>query len=107
MDFLDPNKKRSNKIKLYAGYILIAIAISMGATVLLFANAGYRLDGNGNITQNGLLFVNSHPSGADVYVEGINSKKKYNDKTDTKFDLLEGRYKVTLKKLVTALGNVN
>ncbi len=98
MDFLDPNKKRSNKIKLYAGYILIAIAISMGATVLLFANAGYRLDGNGNITQNGLLFVNSHPSGADVYVEGINSKKKYNDKTDTKFDLLEGRYKVTLKK---------
>lgn len=98
MDFLDPNKKRSNKIKLYLGYVLIAIAISMGATVLLFANAGYRLDGEGNVTQNGLLFVNSRPSGADVYVEGVYSKQKKNAKTDTKFDLREGRYRVTLQK---------
>lgn len=98
MDFLDPKKKRSNKIKLYLGYILIAIAITMGVTVLLFANAGYRLDRNGDVTQNGLLFVSSHPSGADSYIEGIYSKKKYHNKTNTKFDLREGRYKVTLKK---------
>ncbi len=98
MDFLDPNKKRSNKIKLYLGYALIAIAISMGATVLLFANAGYRLDGEGNVTQNGLLFVSSHPSGADAYIESIYSKKKIHDKTDTKFDLTEGRYRITLQK---------
>lgn len=98
MDFLDPNKKRSNKIKLYLGYVLVAIAITMGATVLLFANAGYRVDGDGNVTQNGLLFVDSHPSGANVYIEGIYNKYKDQDKTNTKFDLAEGRYRVTLQK---------
>lgn len=98
MEFLDPNKKRSNKIKLMLGYVLVAIAVAMAVTVLLFFNAGYHVDGKGNVTQNGLLFVGSHPSGADVYIEGINNKKKYNDKTDTKFDLREDRYRVTLKK---------
>lgn len=98
MDFLDPNKKRSNKIKLYLGYFLIAIAISMGVLILLFINAGYRLDGDGNVTQNGLLFVDSRPSGANVYVEGIYSKYKDDDQTNTKFDLREGRYRVTIQK---------
>lgn len=96
MDFLDPNKKRSNKIKLYVGYILVAIAISMSALVLLFANSGYRLDTEGNVTQNGLLFVNSHPDGATAYIEGIYNKYKTQGKTDTKFDLREGRYRVTI-----------
>ena len=96
MDFLDPNKKRSNKIKLYVGYILVAIAISMSALVLLFANSGYRLDTEGNVTQNGLLFVNSHPDGATAYIEGIYNKYKTQGKTATKFDLREGRYRVTI-----------
>lgn len=96
MDFLDPNKKRSNKIKLYVGYILVAIAISMSALVLLFANSGYRLDNEGNVTQNGLLFVSSHPDGAMAYIEGIYNKYKTQAKTDTKFDLREGRYRVTI-----------
>ena len=98
MDFLDPNKKRSNKIKLYIGYLLVAIAISLGALVLLFANAGYRVDGSGNITQNGLVFVNSHPGGANIYIEGLHNKYKTQGKTDTKFELREGSYKVTLQK---------
>jgi len=98
MDFLDPNKKRSNKIKLYVGYLLVAIAISMAALVLLFANAGYRLDKDGKITQNSLLFVASHPSGAQAYIEGLYSKYKTQGKTDTKFDLQEGRYRVTIQK---------
>lgn len=98
MDFLDPKKKRSNKVKLYVGYLLVAIAISMAVAILLFANEGYRLDGRGNITQNSLLFVNSHPSGANVYIEGLHNKYKTQGKTDTKFDLREGAYRVTLEK---------
>lgn len=98
MDFLDPNKKRKNKIKLYVGYVLIAIAIFIALVVLLFVNRGYRLDTKGNVLQNGLLFVNSHPSGADAYIEGVHNKLKLNNKTDTKFELREGRYKVTIQK---------
>ncbi len=83
---------------LLVGYLLIAIAISMAVLVLLFTNAGYRLDKEGNITRNSLLFVNSHPSGAQVYVEGLHNKLKTQNKTDTKFDLREGRYKITIAK---------
>lgn len=98
MDFLDPNKKRSNKIRLYVGYLLIAIAISMSALVLLFINAGYRLDKEGKVTRNSLLFVASNPSGAQAYIEGLYSKHKTQGKTDTKFNLQEGRYRVTIQK---------
>lgn len=98
MDFLDPNKKRSNKIKLYTGYVLVAVAISLAALILLFVNAGYRLDGKGNVTQNGLLFVNSRPDGADTYIEGVHGKYKAFGKTNTKFEIPEARYRVTIKK---------
>ena len=98
MDFLDPNKKRKHKVKLYTGYFLVAFAVLIGVVILLFANQGYRLDLKGNVLQNGLLFVNSHPSGADAYVEGLHNKLKANNKTDTKFELREGSYKVTIKK---------
>lgn len=97
MDFLDPNKKRSNIIKLYLGYVLMAIAIGMGATVLLFAIFGYGYN-DGKLVQNGLVFISSQPDASDVYIEGITKDFKDNDKTNTKFTLNEGRYKATLIK---------
>lgn len=98
MDFLDPNKKKSNRIKLYLGYFLIAIAISLGALVLLFANAGYRVDTYGNVSQNGMVFINSHPSNANIYVENTQNNFKTQAKTDTRLELREGVYKITLQK---------
>lgn len=98
MDFLDPNKKRSNKVKLYIGYVLIAIVIVLGGTVLLFANAGYRVDTLGNVSQNGMVFINSHPSGANIFIEGVHNKYKTQAKTDARIELREGNYKVTLQK---------
>lgn len=95
MDFLDPNKKRANLIKLYVGYVLVAIAIAMGAFVLLFAIFGYGFN-DGKVVQNGLVFFSSQPDGADVYIEGLTKDFKDNDKTNTKFTLNEGRYKATI-----------
>lgn len=98
MDFLDPNKKKSNRFKLYAGYFLVAIAISLGALVLLFANYGYRMDKSGNISQNGLVFFSSQPSGAQLYIEGLFSKYKTQAQTNTRMELKEGRYRATIVK---------
>lgn len=97
MDFLDPNKKRTNKIKLYVGYVLMAIAIAMGALVLLFAIFGYGFN-DGKVVQNGLVFFSSQPDGADVFIEGLTKEFKDNDQTNTKFTLNEGRYRATIIK---------
>ncbi len=98
MDFLDPNKKKFNRIKLYLGYFLIAIAISLGALVLLFANAGYRVDTFGNVSQNGMLFISSHPSGANIYIDSLLNNFKTQSKTDARLELREGSYKVKIQK---------
>lgn len=97
MDFLDPNKKRANKIKLYVGYVLIAIAIAMGALVLLFTIFGYGFN-DGKVVQNGLVFFSSQPDGADVFIDGLTKEYKDNDQTNTKFTLNEGRYRATIIK---------
>lgn len=97
MDFLDPNKKRSNLAKLYIGYVLMAIAIAMGALILLFAIFGYGFN-SGQVIQNGLVFISSQPDAADVYIEGLTKDFKDNDQTNTKFTLNEGSYKATLVK---------
>ncbi len=98
MDFLDPNKKRRNRIKLYTGYGLMAILIGIATSILLLAASGYGLDGSGKVIQNGLVFVNSRPGAAAIYVEGIHNKFKQQAQTDTRLVLKEGRYKLTLVK---------
>jgi len=97
MDFLDPNKKRSNIIKLYVGYVLVAIAISMGALILLFAIFGYGFN-SGQVVQNGLVFFSSQPENADVFIENTRTGFKDQAQTNTKFTLNEGPYKATITK---------
>jgi hypothetical protein len=97
MDFLDPNKKRINKFKLFFGYFLVAIAISMGALVLLFAVSGYGFD-HGEVYKKGLVFFDSRPPSANVVVRRIDSKDEQIAKTDTRMELKEGRYKVEISK---------
>lgn len=98
MDFLDPNKKRSNKIKLFVGYALIAIVIGISSLILFFYSSGYGVDGSGNVIQNGLVFMSSRPDGAQISVEGVYSGYKQQAQTNTRMILKEGRYKVTLQK---------
>lgn len=98
MDFLDPNKKRSNKIKLFLGYALMAVAISIGTVILLFAASGYSVDRSGNVVQNGLVFMSSRPDGAQIYLEGVYNGFKQQAQTNNRMIVKEGRYKVTLQK---------
>ncbi len=94
MDFLDPKKKRSHRKRLFIGYILVAIAVAMGTLVLLFSSYGYWIDSKtGDIIQNGTVFVDSRPSGSDVYLNGV----QQGNKTSTRLVLPGGRqYSVKL-----------
>lgn len=94
MDFLDPAKKRSHRTRLFIGYGLMTVLIGLGAAILLFQTYGYDYDRRtGTVFQNGLIFASSHPVSAEVFINDVPHK----DRTDTRFSVPEGKYKITLK----------
>lgn len=94
MDFLDPNKRRAHRIRLFIGYGLMAIALGIATTILVYAASGYGVNRKtGQIIQNGMLFVDSHPDAAKVYV---NQQEK--GETSARYILEAGEYSLALKK---------
>lgn len=95
MDFLDPAKKKAHRIRLYTGYFLIAVAIMIATTVLVFISYGFDWDRKtGAVIQNGLVFLDAHPESADIYINGSLHKSR----TDTRIELPAGQYTVELKR---------
>lgn len=94
MDFLDPRKKRSHRIRLFIGYGLIAIGITIVTMFLVYATTGYGFDYSRRaIVQNGLVFVSSHPESSTIYIDG-----QERGGTDGRYVLEEGRYTLELKR---------
>jgi hypothetical protein len=91
MDFLDPAKERRNRLFLFVGYALIALAIGIATLVLLYASYGYSVDREGQISQHGLVFVSSQPNGATITVDGKNLGR-----TNTKLELDAGDHDLTV-----------
>lgn len=95
MDFLDPRKRRIHTVRLMIGYFLVAIAIGLGALILVYGAYGYGINTKtGDIVQNGLLFVDSQPGGADISLNG----QSQGSKTAARLILPAGSYKLTIKK---------
>jgi WD40 repeat protein len=95
VDFLDPRKTRLRKIQLMVGYVLVGIAILLGTVILVYGAYGYGVNTkNGDVVQNGLLFVDSKPGGSDIYLNG----KPINSSTSARLVLPSGNYDLTLKK---------
>ncbi len=94
MDFLDPKKQRNYKIRLIVGYGLITIAVLLTVTVLLYQAYGFGLDKNGNIIQNGLVFVSSTPSGAQISI----NNSRYKSNTNVRIPLPSGQYTIKLQR---------
>ncbi len=92
MDFLDPNKKRAHKIKLYIGYGLMTVAISLGAVILLYAAFGYGVDRQGNVFQNGLVFLASTPDAAEVKIASVDGQRSQTAVTSDRLLLPAGKY---------------
>lgn len=94
MDFLDPKKKRAHAVRLFIGYCLITIAILLATTLLLFAAMGYGINrSTGEVTQNGLVFVDAHPEAANIKINGQDKGQ-----TDGRFVFEAGRYSLDLSR---------
>jgi PEGA domain len=94
MEFLSPNEKRKKTIQLFVGYGLMAILIALAALILIFVAEGYGYDPNKGVSQSGLVFFNSTPTGANIYF----NNQLQGSQTNTKFSLLNGTYKVSVNK---------
>lgn len=94
MDFFDPQKQKRHNLRLSIGYVVIGTVLLLATTVLLHLANGYGLDRQGRVIQNGLVFVSTHPSGADVYL----NDKRHKDRTNTRLNVPAGQYVLELKR---------
>lgn len=93
MDFLDPKKERVNRIKLLLGYCLVALAIGIATLILLYQSYGYNLQ-QGQVLQNGLVFVSSQPAGAAIYLNG----ERYKSNTNTRVTVPANSYTLRISQ---------
>lgn len=93
MDFLDPKKQKTHLIRLIIGYILVATALVLTAIILLYQAYGFGIK-NGEVIQNGLVFVSTRPRPADVYINGKRNEKT----TNTRLLIQAGQYTFKLER---------
>jgi hypothetical protein len=94
MDFLDPEKHRRHMLTIAVGYVFIALAVGMATLVLLYYAYGFSFGKNGQVIQNGLMFVASTPNPANVYLNGKINKAQ----TNSRIILEEGEYDMQFKR---------
>jgi hypothetical protein len=94
MDYLDTNKELRERIILFIGYVLIALAIVIATLLLVYQAYGFGFNKNGAVIQNGLVFLSSQPNPARIYVNNtLNSKT-----TNTRLILPSGIYHIGLAR---------
>ena len=93
LNFMDPKQRRRQYLTLMIGYALVGCAIILMTTILVFVAYGFGFQ-NGQVIQNGLVFVSSTPHPAQVYVNG----KAYKSQTNTRMVLPSGVYNFALKR---------
>lgn len=94
MDFLDPKKRKAHQIRLYIGYGLMALLVGIVAILMLFQAYGYTFNlKTGDISQNGLLFVNSNPVPSTLTLNG-----QVKGQTDQRLILPAGTYTMQLNR---------
>jgi hypothetical protein len=94
MEFLDPAKQTRHRVILWVGYVFVAIGIVIATLVLLYQAYGFGLGKNGQVIQNGLVFLSSQPNPAKIYLNG----KLKNNQTNARVALPAGIYRVELKR---------
>lgn len=92
-EFMDPRRRRRHQIQLAIGYVLVAIALLLISTILLFVAYGFGLK-NGQVIQSGLVFLSSTPNPGQIYIDGA----RYQNDTNARMVLPEGTYQVALKR---------
>ncbi len=94
MDFLDPRRKKAHRRRLFIGYMLMAVVVTLGTIIILYLAYGFDIDRKtGNLIQNGIVFVDSKPQGARVYLDGV----QHRGRTDTRMVLPSGTYTIRIE----------
>lgn len=93
LNYMDPKQRRRQFTRLMTGYALIGCAVLLMSLVLLFVAYGYGYK-NGEVIQNGLVFLSSTPHPAQVYVDG----KLNQSATNTRLTLQAGAHSIDLKR---------
>lgn len=94
MDYLDPKRQFEQRVLLLVGYVLLAIAITIAAVILLYQAYGFGIGKNGMVIQNGLTFFSSQPHPANIYV----NNQLESVTTNTRLVLPAGIYHVKLTR---------
>ncbi len=95
MDFLDPKEKKLHTVRLMIGYILMTVLIFTATLVLVYQAYGFDVDRKtGEVIQNGLVYIDSAPDKATIYIDGVPQK----DRSNTRLALKEGNYLLTIKR---------
>ncbi len=95
MDYLDPHKKKQKKTWLMIMYGLLGVAIAIATVVVVYLVNGYSIDSQtGEVIQNGLVYVDSKPESADIFLNG----EKQKGKTDARLVLPSGNYELELRR---------
>ncbi len=92
MDYLDPKKIKMHRLRLWVGYALVTIGIGMASIILLWQAYGYGVK-NGQVIQDGMVFLSSQPNPASIYVNGVLNSAT----TNTRLTLPSGVYKFELR----------
>lgn len=94
MDFLDPRRKKAHRRRLFFGYMLMSIVVALGTMIVLYLAYGFDIDRKtGTLIQNGIVFVDSQPQGANIYLNDV----LQGSRTDTRMVLPAGNYTVRLE----------
>lgn len=95
MDFLDPKRKKAHRRRLMFGYGLMAILVALGTMAVLYLAYGYDIDRKtGTLIQNGIVFVDSKPQGARIYLNEV----EHRSRTATRMVLPSGVYTIRLER---------
>lgn len=87
--------KRSRTIKLFVLYFVVACVLLFSTYILVLAARGYDIDrSSGRVIQNGILLIESSPSGASVYL----NDRLEEDRAPGGYPVPQGRYSIRMEK---------
>lgn len=93
MDFLDPEITKRKNRHLLIGYFLFAVLILLGTIILVYLAYGFGLGKNGNVYQNGLIYIASAPNGANIKINNTGYGT-----TSNRITIPAGQYLLSINK---------
>jgi hypothetical protein len=92
MEYLDPKRQKRHRLTLIAGYLLVSLGIIMGTAVLLWEAYGFGVK-NGQVIQDGMVFLSSQPNPTSIYINGVLNAAS----TNTRLTIPSATYKFELQ----------